>query len=276
MEDQPRSVTKKCHETISEQMNNSFCIIKEKDIGIFIHIKYENRDIYAILINNIIKNEDYKDIKNVKVNGKDKMIEFEDIIYKNEEDEISIIKLKQKYNEINYIEIDDKLNEGEMYYNKESIYIINYNDINNIFISYGLIKGINNNKIEYTGNINTKYKLSPIFLYNNKLIGIHNNDNKYIKKGIFLKRNINEFIKRVKYPNRIINKYNRINKNINEINLTIKIEKEDINKEIYFLDNEYEENNIKKSEHDNIKELNERNTELYINNNKFNYKKYFI
>ena len=239
MEDQPRSVTKKCHETILDQMNNSFCIIKEKDIGIFINIKYENRDIYAILINNIIKNEDYKDIKNIKVNGKDKMIEFEDIIYKNEEDEISIIKLKQKYNEINYIEIDDKLNEGEMYYNNESIYIINYNDINNIFISYGLIKGINNNKIKYTGNINTKYKLSPIFLYNNKLIGIHNSDNKYIKKGIFLKRNINEFIKRVKYSNRIINKYNRINKNINEINLTIKIEKEDINKEIYFLDNGY-------------------------------------
>ena len=240
MEDRPKPVPKKCHETISDQMNNSFCIINEKDIGIFINIKYENRDIYAILINNIIKNEDYKDIKNIKVNGKDKMIEFEDIIYKNKEDEISIIKLKQKYNEINYIEIDDKLNEGEMYYNKESIYIINYNDINNIFISYGLIKGINNNKIKYTGNINTKYKLSPIFLYNNKLIGI-NNDNKYIKKGIFLKRNINEFINRVKYSNRIKNKYNRINKNINEINLTIKIEKEDINKEIYFLDNEYKE-----------------------------------
>ena len=279
MEDQPRSVTKKCHETISEQMNNSFCIIKEKDIGIFINIKYENRDIYAILINNIIKNEDYKDIKNIKVNGKDKMIEFEDIIYKNEEDEISIIKLKQKYNEINYIEIDDKLNEGEMYYNKESIYIINYNDINNIFISYGLIKGINNNKIKYTGNINTKYKLSPIFLYNNKLIGIHNNDNKYIKKGIFLKRNINEFINRVKYPNRIINKYNRINKNINEINLTIKIEKEDINKKIYFLDNEYGpiENGkwIEYYKHDNLKELNELNTDIYINKKKYEYKKYF-
>ena len=136
MEDQPRSVTKKCHETISEQMNNSFCIIKEKDIGIFINIKYENRDIYAILINNIIKNEDYKDIKNIKVNGKDKMIEFEDIIYKNKEDEISIIKLKQKYNEINYIEIDDKLyeNKKEICYNKESIYIIHFNDINNILI----------------------------------------------------------------------------------------------------------------------------------------------
>ena len=155
MEVQPRSVTKKCHETILDQMNNSFCIINEKEIGIFIHIKDGNKDIYAILINN-------------KVNGKDKMIEFEDIIYKNKEDEISIIKLKQKYKKINYIEIDDKLNEGEIYYNKESIYIINYNDINNIVISYGVIKEINNNKLVYTGNINTKYKLSPIFLYNNK------------------------------------------------------------------------------------------------------------
>ena len=107
MEDLPKAVTKKCHETISEQMNNSFCKINGKDIGIFIHIKDENKDIYAILINNIIKNEDYKDIKKIKVNGKDKMVEFGDIIYKNEEDEISIIKLKQKYNEIKYIEIDD-------------------------------------------------------------------------------------------------------------------------------------------------------------------------
>ena len=111
MEYQLNSVTKKCHETISDQMNNSFCIINEKDIGIFIHINYENKDIYAILINNIIKNEDYKDTKNFKINNKNKMIEFEDIIYKNEKNEISIIKIKQKYNEINYIEIGDKLNE---------------------------------------------------------------------------------------------------------------------------------------------------------------------
>ena len=276
MEDQPKPVTKKCHETISDQMNNSFCIINEKEIGIFIHIKDENKDIYAIIINNIIKNEDYKDTKIVKVNGKHKMIEFEDIIYINEEDEISIIKLKQKYNEINYIEIDDKLNEGEIYYNKESIYTINYNDINNIFISYGVIKEIINNKLIYTGNINTKYKLSPIFLYNNKLIGIHKSGNKYIKRGIFLKRNINEFIKRVKYPYNI--KY-KFYKNINEINLITKIEKEDINKEIYFLDNKYIEFEndilIQHNEHDNLKELNELNTELYINKKQYEYKKYF-
>ncbi len=148
MEDQLSSVTKKCHETISKQMNNSFVIFNEKEIGIFIHINYENKDIYAILINNYINNEDYKDTKDIKINNKNIIIELEDVIYKNKEDNISIIKLKQKNNKINYIEIDDILNEENIYNNKESIYIIQYNNINNILISYGLIKEINNNKLK--------------------------------------------------------------------------------------------------------------------------------
>ena len=61
MEDYPSSVTKQCHETILKQMNNSFVTINQDDIGIFIHINYENKDIYALLVNNKINNEDYKD-----------------------------------------------------------------------------------------------------------------------------------------------------------------------------------------------------------------------
>ena len=269
MEDYPSSVTKKCHETISKQMNKSFVVIKDKDIGIFIHIKYENKDIYAILINNYINNEDYKD---TKINIKNEQIELEDIIYKNKEDNISIIKLKQKNNKINYIEIDDKLNEE--YNNKESIYIIQYKNINNILISYGIIKDINNNKLIYNGNINSKYKFSPIFnLSNNKLIGIHNNNyKKNFKKGIFLKRHINEFIKRDKYPNNIQYKYNT---DINEIHILIKIDKEDINKKVYFFDNGNEDNLPENYNRDNLKELNELNTKLYINYKNYEYKKYF-
>ncbi len=190
MEDYPNSVTKKCHETISKQMNNSFVIFNEKEIGIFIHINYENKDIYAILINNYINNEDYKDIKDIKINNKNEKIELEDVIYKNIEDNISIIKLKQKNKKLNYIEIDDKLYEDKIYDNKESIYVIQYNNINDILISYGLIKEIYNNKLIYTGNINSKYKIYPIFnLSNNKLIGIYNNNdnNKNFKRGIYLK-----------------------------------------------------------------------------------------
>ena len=130
MKDYPSPVTKKCHETILYQMNNLFYLINGKDIGIFIHIKHEDKDIYALLINKYIKNEEFKDT--IKINNKNKIIKLEDIMYKNKEDNISIIKLKLKDNEINYIEIDDKLNEGEMYYNNESIYIIHYNNENNI------------------------------------------------------------------------------------------------------------------------------------------------
>jgi len=130
MKDYPSPVTKQCHETILYQMNNLFYLINGKDIGIFIHIKHEDKDIYALLINKYIKNEEFKDT--IKINNK-KIIKIEDIIYKNYYHNISIIKLKQKDNEINYIEIDDKLFEEEMYYINESIYIIHFNDINDIF-----------------------------------------------------------------------------------------------------------------------------------------------
>ena len=62
----------------------------------------------------------------------------------------------------------------------------------------------------------------------------------------------------------------------NEVNILIEIKKKDINKEIYFLDNGYEEFSIKHYAHDNIKEFNDLNTELYINNKKYKYNKYFI
>ena len=53
-------------------------------------------------------------------------------------------------------------------------------------------------------------------------------------------------------------------KNINEIIITLKIEKEDLNKYIYFLDNinyiDYETN--EKPYHEDLKELNETNTKI--------------
>ena len=125
----------------------------------------------------------------MEMNGGKKLIELDNIIYKNIDDNISIIKLKEKDNNIKYIEIDDKIleNESEMNYDNESIYIIQYDNIDNILISYGVIKEINKNELIYTGNINSEFKFSPIFLFNNKLIGIHNNNENYLKKDIFKK-----------------------------------------------------------------------------------------
>ena len=64
----------------------------------------------------------------------------------------------------------------------------------------------------------------------------------------------------------------------NEIDIIIKIEKNKINNKIYFLDNDDSNNHLDeiKHFHDGLKELNDKNTELYINNKTYKYKKYFI
>ena len=86
-----------------------------------------------------------------------------------------MLKFKEN-NFIKYIELDDKLYENNSRINicNEPIYTIQYNNINDILISYDIIKEINTDKIIFTGNINFKYKFSPIFnLMNNKLLGIY-------------------------------------------------------------------------------------------------------
>ena len=70
--------------------------------------------------------------------------------------------------------------------------------------------------------------------------------------------------------------YNHKTKNIsnnkdNEINLIIKINEIDVNKDIYFLDN-IDEEEKKKTEHDKLNEMNESNTDLYINGIKYEFK----
>ena len=62
----------------------------------------------------------------------------------------------------------------------------------------------------------------------------------------------------------------------NEIRISLKINQNDVEKDIYFLDNsDFKDEKGIKHYHDNLKELNESNTELYINNKKVEYKKYF-
>ena len=62
----------------------------------------------------------------------------------------------------------------------------------------------------------------------------------------------------------------------NEIRMIIKIDNNDVNKEVYFLDNSnYKDKEKKKHFHDYLKELNELNTELYIDGIKYKYTKCF-
>ena len=82
--------------------------------------------------------------------------------------------------------------------------------------------------------------------------------------------------------NIIINKNNKknYNKNFNELILTLVIDEENINTEVYFLDNTDDDNFPENSDfvehhHDNLKELNEKNTKLFINGKEENFKKFF-
>ena len=62
----------------------------------------------------------------------------------------------------------------------------------------------------------------------------------------------------------------------NIILLTLQIKQKHLNKDIYFLDNvDYTDINGKKHFHDNLIELNNKNVDLYINNIKYDFKKYF-
>jgi hypothetical protein len=65
-----------------------------------------------------------------------------------------------------------------------------------------------------------------------------------------------------------------------KIKIQLKIDNEDVNKDVYFLDNTKDKYYLDSNHyvfrcHDNLKELNESNVELYINDIQFKYKKYF-
>ena len=271
MEKYPQPVTQNYTRIILEQMNNSIYKIntKENDFrtGFFCHIKYKNKNIPALITNYDIINDIKKNVIHVSLNEINNQIELGKTRYINELLDIAILEIKDnKNNKINFLEIDDRLyhNNTKNYYSNKSLYILLYNKVKELSVSYGLINRIKDSEIIYTSYKYINNKISRIFnSTNNKLIGIHKNISYNYNRGINFKYLIDQFIKQYK--------------EISEINLIINIKKDEINRKIYFLDNYYyNENNEFNNNHDNLKELNEFNTELYINNKKYVYQKFFI
>ena len=273
MDNYPKSVTKSQTQIIFNQMNNSFYKIQGKDnkfgIGVFCKIKIKNKNILALVTKYNLIDEIYIEQNNgikIIINNELNLIKFGDkrLKYINKELDLTVIEIKEnKKFKINYLEMDESLYEDELLTlnNKRTIYIIHNNNVDKeISVSYGIIRFINKFEISLACNINTNGTIAPIFnSTNNKLIGIYNNRSKYFIKGMFLKMIINKF-------NKIIRMHKNILENKNEIDILIKIHKEDINKEIYFLNNKFIDNN---------KFLNELNTELYINERLYEYNKCF-
>ena len=240
MDNYPKSVTKENTRIIYNQIDESFYEIKGKEnkvgIGLFCKIIIKNKIIFILVTNYWLIDEKY--IENncgirIKINDKSSLIHFGDkrLKYINEENDLTIIEIKKnKKINLNYLELDESLylEESKILQNKDSIYILHYNKEKKISVSYGIINYINKFEFLFSCNIITNGAISPVFnLDSNKLIGIYINNSIYFSKGLFFNFIINQFTK-------IFNIHKNIFENKNEIDILIKIYKEDINKKNIF------------------------------------------
>ena len=280
-------------ELITNQMKNCICKIegREQGTGFFCKIKYKENIIPVLITNTqILENEFIKLNKKVKISTNDEKnikiinIDEDDIIYISSVKNYNIIIIKLKeYNEFNNnLEIDESIfnNNSEKAFENKSIYILHYPKGEKACVSYGygISKVGENNNFRYKCNINSGSSGAPIMnLETNKIIGIHRGIylNTDFTIGTFIKYPLNEIDNLKGENNEKLSNQENIDdkeaKNIqdkNEIKIELKINKEDINKNIYFLDNTIFNSYLN--------ELNETNTEIYINENKFKYKKFFI
>ena len=308
LEDYPTIVPLEKSKKINYQIENCICKIYINDggngTGFFCKIidPKSNKEIPVMFTNNhIIGEDDINNKKKVKISFNNDSI-FKDIklenrkMFTNEHLDITIIEIKPKEDNINisFLEIDERIyqDNSEILFKKNSVYIIQYPRFIGASVSYGLINEIDENYEIHHFCITSKGSSgSPIILIeNNKVIGVHKG-HKGLKEeynqGIFLKLAINLFFSNKKYEyknnkiNQISNNKNDNNNNNvskNEIKIILKIEKSDVNKEIYFLDNtsNYLEKESNKEPHKNLPELNINNTYLFINKEQKEFKKYFI
>jgi len=250
-----------------------------KGIGFFCYIPFPDKShlLPSLITNNHLINKNNKRvILNTLYNNKSKKITIEinndRKIYMSEKYDTTFIEIKPIKDKIEYfLELDDNINKQNFneIYSDKSIYMIDYikfYNSKNISLSVGTLKKISEkNKFDIYHLCSTKesFSGSPIlFLSNNKVIGIQKEvtSNYYdFNKGTFLKYPIKEFI--------------NDGKKINEILITLKIEEIDINKNIYFLNNV--DSKYNKNKKNVLNELNNKNVELFINNKKNKFQKYF-
>ena len=230
-------------------------------------------------------------------------------IYTSKKYDTTIIEIKKKeLNTNSFLEIDDRVyKEGYEYiFKKKGAYIIQYPNDFPASVSYGVIKDINEtNEIKHFCHTREGSSGSPILnLDNNKVIGVHSRAASYglFNKGTFLNAPIKEFFdnssddiksfsnkaqsintginNNYKYSpyevdsylsHSVINPLDKSHFNKNEIKITLEINKNEVNKKIYFLCNIQESNKVPNY----LSELNPENTELLIGESKKEYQPYF-
>ena len=211
-------ITEKQIQNIKKQIDNSFCKIecnKEEDvIGFFCYIPIENEInlLPVIIVNNFIKKESdkitiYKNniCLSLSIDKKRK-------IFVVEEDNITIIEIKEDDNlDMNsFLDIDEDIYKEDL---KESfvqkiIYLLYYSKSKDIKYSLGVIKDINEGddyKFEYLCDTeNDSPSMGLIFnLSNFKIIGFHLGAKKgeNLNSGIFINVQLDNFHKYLKKLN---------------------------------------------------------------------------
>ena len=117
------------------------------EIGYFIQLKDENKKSYLVLVTspNVLEDIDNNSLK-ITIDDEPKSIELGDIRYVNKNYNKAVIEIKDKSIIKYYFEIDENVYKSELeidtYYHNESIYIIQYDNENNISLLYGIINDI--------------------------------------------------------------------------------------------------------------------------------------
>ena len=271
---------------ITEQMKTCICQVYGELLGtgFFCKIPHKGKGIPVLMTNYHIISDDFlKNNKKIKISINDGKIfniiniNWNSKVYSSIRDEydIMIIRLEKEKDIYRYLELDGHLfdNNSEDIYEDKSIYIIHYPNGHKVQVSFGYgIEKLDPYYIKHLCNTEICSSGSPILnLETNKVIGIHSgfiNEKIKFNLGILLKYPLKKFNDEIK-ERQLVNLSNKIK-------IIVKIYERNINQDIYFLDNtNYTDVNKMKHYHDNLKELNELNTELYINDEKYKYKKYF-
>ena len=262
---------------IKNQKESSICVVeyKQNNGTAFLCLipisKNKSNQLHALVTNNHVI--DFKGGNEIKLTFRDRNIERKIKIddgrklYTDEVYDITIIEIKEEdqLSQFNFLEIDEKIlkeEELEKIYLGEMIYIIHYPQASFSTCSYDKIKQIlNNSNIRYTCQTQPGSSGSPILnLKNYKVIGIHCgfHSNYNVNIGNFLREPLIKF--------EMIKDKDNKKQNKREINITLDIREDDINKDIYFLDNSYFDIKTgKKNPHSFLPEFKDSKVKLFIN-----------
>jgi len=125
------------------------------------------------------------------------------ITFTSKEHNITIIEIIEKDLVNINLEIDENIiDDKDISFDGKSIYLLHYNEDNNISVSYSILKNLNgnndnNSNFKYSISMDIENSIAPILnLSNYKIIGIHHKSEKEknYNLGLFLNKALKQFM----------------------------------------------------------------------------------